>query len=266
MQATLHPVEIAREQQIADALEALLPVLGHGDAGAIRSVRRLLTLLAREGPGTLRTDAAHLLDAPDKALRDGATAIARQLRGRQLGKQLTPVLLVEDDDLVCAALAVHLAPLGREILIAHDLIAAERFLQNPVGAVVLDLQLQGEEDGRDLLVAHGNELPFVVVSAIADRSAVQQECRALGARAVLPKPVFPQTLLESLQAVLRDEAPPPPEDAHLVALFRHRAHLTEADLLALAEGISDLTWDAAVRTHLSACDQCRERRRRALSD
>lgn len=227
----------------------------------MRSTRRLLRMLSTRGPITLRMDALRLLEANPKVLRDGADAIARTLRGRTSGPLLSPVLIVEDDELVSAALAIHLAPLGRPIREVQTIAEAVEAMEGPLGAVILDLQLTDEEDGRDLLATHASDVPFLVLSSIADRVEVQQECRALGARAVLPKPVMPQSLLDTMRTVLGMPPQSPPADEHIVGLLRHRDHATEDDLKALISGISDLTWDTAVRTHLLACDQCRDAHR-----
>lgn len=259
-------MERSREQQFADALEALLPALATGEAKALRSARRLLSVLAQRGPHSLRQDAARMAVAPDKALHHGADAIARALQSRHAASAAAPILIVEDDDMVSAAIAIHLSPLGREVLEARDLRTARHVLvTRPPAAVILDLQLGRGEDGRDLLAEHSVDCPFVVLSSMGDDRAVQRECRALGALATLSKPVMPEALLTALSTLLtRSVAVHPPENSHVLSLLRHRTHCTEQDLDACAIGIGDLTWDAAVRGHLDACGECREAYRRLL--
>ncbi|MCO4744974.1 MAG: response regulator [Proteobacteria bacterium] len=257
-----------REQQFAEALEALLPGLASGEAKAVRSARRLLGVLADRGPVSVRDDATRVAHGPDKTLRDGVDAIARALQSRNSASAAAPILIIEDDDLVSAAIGVHLAPLGREILEARDLSTARRMLaQRAPAAVILDLQLRQGEDGRDLLVDHSVDTVFVVLSAMADDPAVRRECRALGARATLAKPVVAAPLLEALQTLLtRASSFHAPDNAHVLSLLRHRTHLTDEDMAACAAGITDLTWEAAVRGHMDACDECREAYRRLLRE
>lgn len=249
-----------RDQQFGEALEALLPALTTGEVEAVRSARRLLGVLAERGPISLREDASRLCNAPDKALRNGTDAIARALRGRNTATAAAPILVIEDDELVSAALAIHLSELGREVLETPDLATARHLIatRSPA-AVILDIMLQSDEDGRDLLATHGADTAFVVISAIADDPAVHQECRALGARATLAKPVMTDELISTMETLLtRASAVESPDNAHVLALLRHRTHLTEEDMAASSAGISDLSWDAAVRGHLDACDKCRE--------
>jgi DNA-binding NarL/FixJ family response regulator len=259
-------MEANREQQFAEALEALLPGLAAGEDRAVRSARRLLGVLADRGPLSVRADATRIASGPDKTLRDGVDAIARALQSRNSASAVAPILIIEDDDLVSAAIAVHLAPLGREVLEARDLTTARRLLtQRSPAAVILDLQLRRGEDGRDLLVDHSVDTVFVVLSAMADDPTVRRECRALGARATLAKPVIAAPLLDTLQTLLtRASSFHAPDNAHVLSLLRSRAHLTDEDMIACAEGITDLTWEAAVRGHMDECDECREAYRRLL--
>ena len=252
-------MRIPHERQYLLALDMLVPELSDPLPEDVSRVRRLVRALSIHGPPEVTTVAAGLATADLDGLREGAAEILKLLRNR--AKPLgAPVLVVEDDELVAAALQIHLRSLERPIVWAHDLTTARESLASPTAAVVCDLQLGPGEDGRDLLLDLGHAAPFIIISAIADRPDVQRECRALGADAVLPKPVMPGVLVESLRGILADRPTlQPPEDLHIIQLLRHMAHLTERDLNALIMGVDNLTWDAAMRTHLGSCDQCRSR-------
>lgn len=257
-------MQIPHERQYLLALEMLVPELADPSPEEVSRVRRLVQALAVSGPPQVMNIAAQLVEANPDQLREGAQQIVFILRERSATGG-APVLVVEDDELVAAALQIHLRSLERPIIWAQDMPSARESLADPIAAVVCDLQLGPGEDGRDLLLEFGHAAPFIIISAIADRPDVQRECRALGAAAVLPKPVMPGVLVESLRGILADRPTlQAPEDLHIIQLLRHMAHLTERDLDALTMGTDNLTWDAAIRTHLGSCDQCRSRYQRRI--
>jgi CheY-like chemotaxis protein len=117
------------------------------------------------------------------------------------------VLLVDDDPPVARALARMLAALGYAVTTEASAEAAlERFRGDP-GAfdVVLTDQTLPRMGGDELtlaLLAIRPELPVLICSGYSARLD-EAEARAIGARALLPKPIDLRQLGEAVAAVLR---------------------------------------------------------------
>lgn len=114
------------------------------------------------------------------------------------------LLLIEDDVALGQILVWHFQDLGYEVTIATDLadagrrIAAARF-----DLVLMDYQLP---DGVSLsLLPRLRETqptsPLVLMSAVADPGVVEQAL-ASGVAAFAPKPVDPETLATTLEALM----------------------------------------------------------------
>jgi CheY-like chemotaxis protein len=119
-----------------------------------------------------------------------------------------PTVLVVDDDRVVSALLVGiLRQKGHKVLTAFDavqgLMLAKR--QPPVDAIVLDVNMpggSGEETLRKIKAsANTSNIPVIILSGSIDAQG-QDRVRALGAEAVLSKPLVPEELLTALDAAL----------------------------------------------------------------
>lgn len=123
-----------------------------------------------------------------------ATAFARRPRGR--------VLIVEDDAAVSSSLAEVLTDEGYQTAVASDGQKALDWLASHAAPdlILLDLWmpvLTGEEfRARQLQDPALAAIPVVIISAATDARA---RARALGADAVLPKPIDLDALLALLE-------------------------------------------------------------------
>jgi CheY-like chemotaxis protein len=117
------------------------------------------------------------------------------------------VLIVEDDKVVSHLVSSLLREKGYKILTAFDavqgLMQAKRKPQ--VDAIVLDISMPGGS-GEDTLKkikmsSHTSNIPVVILSGSIDSDG-QARVRALGAEAVLSKPVVAAELLAALEAAL----------------------------------------------------------------
>jgi DNA-binding response OmpR family regulator len=123
------------------------------------------------------------------------------------------VLLVDDDEELCALLAEYLGRFGLAVVAAHEAEQALRaFRAQPPEALVLDVMLPGQ-DGFSLLrrIRETSRCPVVMLTArgdVADRVMGLE----LGADDYLPKPFDPRELAARLQAVLRRAQGPGPEE------------------------------------------------------
>lgn len=114
------------------------------------------------------------------------------------------VLVVEDDQVTAEVVRRLLGELGADVLVCRDAADAVAVASTETpDLVLLDLRL-GDADGRDLLTAlrstPGLAGTPVVVSSGESSAALGRELAALGATAVLPKPVT----LDALRALLAD--------------------------------------------------------------
>ena len=116
-----------------------------------------------------------------------------QLTQRRAADTDSVILVVEDDRLTARIHADALADIENAVVIASTGQRAEALLrEHNVSIILLDLVLP-DADGRDLLMrlrasAATRSLPIVVITARMDPST-QAECYALGADALLTKPV-----------------------------------------------------------------------------
>jgi len=137
---------------------------------------------------------------------DGATTMGLAGAGRVL-------VLAEDDEDMRGLLAAHLRTLGCTVVEARDGIelldqidATARDSgrgQAAFAALVADNQMPGLL-GLDVLAALGGarwEVPFILISALADE-ATCEEAQALGAAAVLAKPLDGRGIRAALRAAM----------------------------------------------------------------
>jgi DNA-binding response OmpR family regulator len=118
-------------------------------------------------------------------------------QGRLHGRR---VLVVEDEILVALDYCQNLAEAGAEVIgpfqTVHDALNCVR--KSHIDAAVLDYALTDRNSDMLQSVLESREIPFVVVTAypriLVRRSDSQQ---------VLPKPISPNELCESVRAVCR---------------------------------------------------------------
>ena len=117
-------------------------------------------------------------------------------------------MLVFDDDRVISALSVSvLKDKGYKTMTAFDAVQALMQARRtpPVDAIVLDVNMPGGSGEDTLRKLRTNtrtaEIPVVILSGSIDAKG-QERVRALGASAVLSKPLVPEELLEALAAAL----------------------------------------------------------------
>ena len=118
----------------------------------------------------------------------------------------TTILIVEDDRLTARILADALAADGRRVLVAGSARVAEKLIrEHDIGIILLDLLLP-DGDGRDFLTRIRmtpvtRAVPVIVITARSD-AVSQAECFALGADALLTKPIQPPVLVAAVFAQL----------------------------------------------------------------
>jgi DNA-binding response OmpR family regulator len=123
------------------------------------------------------------------------------------------VLLVDDDDELCALLGEYLGRFGLAVTTAGDVEQGLRaFRAAEPEVLVLDVMMPGQ-DGFSLLrrVRERSRCPVIMLTArgdVADRVLGLE----LGADDYLPKPFDPRELAARVQAVLRRARGPGPED------------------------------------------------------
>jgi CheY-like chemotaxis protein len=119
-----------------------------------------------------------------------------------------PTVLIVDDDRVLSHLVTSLLrEKGHKTITAFDavqaLMAAKR--SPPVDAIVLDINMpggSGEETLRKLkMSSKTSNIPVIILSGSIDGTG-QERVMALGAQAVLSKPLVPEELFEALTKAL----------------------------------------------------------------
>jgi two-component system, cell cycle response regulator len=135
---------------------------------------------------------------------DELIARLRAIRSSEIDP--TTILIVEDDRLTARVLADALTSEGRTVLIAGSARQAEKLLrEHDIAIILLDLVLP-DGDGRDFLTRirmtpATRGVPVIVITARKD-AVSQAECFALGADALLAKPVQPTVLIAAVSAQL----------------------------------------------------------------
>jgi DNA-binding response OmpR family regulator len=109
------------------------------------------------------------------------------------------VLIVEDDPVVAVVMEDILREMGHEVFInltlAHALFELD---DDEVDAVLLDMQLRGEDARPLVLQLLARNIPFLVLSG-ADQSALTREFPQIG---LLPKPFGKAALEEAVRELL----------------------------------------------------------------
>lgn len=188
-------------------IDALIAALGAAcaswpDPSAHTSARRIAEHAVARG---------FIPQAPDVYDANSIDALIDQLRSARNGAAgKTTILIVEDDRLTARVLADLLASPARTVLIASSAAEATRLIRaHDVSLILLDLVLP-DGDGRDLLTRIRTTpatrvVPVMVITARTDDMS-HSECFALGADALLPKPVQPSVLQAAVSAQLAHSA------------------------------------------------------------
>lgn len=117
------------------------------------------------------------------------------------------VLVAEDDRVLSHLVASLLRGKGYKVLTAFDAVQTMMHAMRtpPVDAIVLDVNMpggSGEDTLRKLKMSSRTaQVPVIILSGSID-AAGQERVRALGAEAVLSKPLVPDELYDALSAVL----------------------------------------------------------------
>lgn len=172
------------------------------DAPARTSARRLVEHAVARG---------FIAQAPAELSAEAIDGMIGQLRAaRSANGGKAAILIVEDDRLTARVLADVLASPERTVLIAASAAEATRMIRaHDVAMILLDLVLP-DGDGRDLLTQIRTTpatriVPVIVITARTDELS-HAECFALGADALLAKPVQPSTLQAAVSAQLAHAA------------------------------------------------------------
>jgi DNA-binding response OmpR family regulator len=181
---------------------------------------------------------------------------------------VTTVLVVDDEPLVCDVVARYLERDGHRVLMASDGDQARELIESEApGLVLLDVMLPGQTDGLGLCrwIRSSSELPVILLTARveeADRIVGLE----LGADDYVTKPFSPRELAVRVKTVLRrtrGAAEPPPERLAVGPLeldaARHEVR-REGEALGLTAKEFDLLWFLASNpNHVFSRDQLMHR-------
>jgi DNA-binding response OmpR family regulator len=162
---------------------------------------------------------------------------------------VTTVLVVDDEPLVCDVVTRYLEHDGHRVLTAGDGDSARELIEREAPSLVLlDVMLPGQTDGLDLCrwIRSSSELPVILLTARveeADRIVGLE----LGADDYVTKPFSPRELATRVRTVLRRARPAEPPADRLVAgpleldASRHEAR-RDGEPLTLTAKEFDLLW------------------------
>lgn len=112
------------------------------------------------------------------------------------------LLVVEDDQAVCKALRKLLVGQGYGVLSTHRAVEAlELVRKSPVDLVVLDMNLV-KDDARAVLAALAEVNPRVPAVIITAECGQHDRAVALGAEALIEKPIDVPSFLETIEGIL----------------------------------------------------------------
>lgn len=128
-----------------------------------------------------------------------------------------PILVVDDDELVCINTCQRLSELGmdsqwtRSGKEAVEKTAAAHETGNDYFAIIIDLRMPGMdgiETTRQIRARVGYEVPIIMISAY-DWSEYEDEARQAGVNGFIMKPLFRSRLICQLRHFIRNEPIPP---------------------------------------------------------
>lgn len=117
------------------------------------------------------------------------------------------ILIVDDDRVLSTLVAGLLREKGYKTLMAFDAVQAMMVAMRrpPVQAIVLDVNMpggSGEETLKKLKDStRTSDIPVIILSGSIDEAG-QERVKALGAAAVLSKPLVPEQLFNALTSAL----------------------------------------------------------------
>lgn len=117
------------------------------------------------------------------------------------------ILIVDDDRVLSTLVASLLREKGYKTVLAFDAVQAMMVAMRrpPVSAIVLDVNMpggSGEETLKRLKDStRTSDIPVIILSGSIDAQG-QERVKALGAAAVLSKPLVPEQLFQALGSAL----------------------------------------------------------------
>lgn len=168
---------VVREEN-AGTVDAALA--SHADAGVIAM------------PVARDQVAQRLMKAAGRNAKGYAPSILRRHRS---SRAKNVMLVVDDDLLICAALANVLKPFG-ECLVAQDThVAIEHYLRRSPDCVFVDLHLESETglDFMDLLLRHDPDAHIIMLTSDASASSAIA-AKGHGAKSFIAKPLMPNRI------------------------------------------------------------------------
>jgi DNA-binding response OmpR family regulator len=180
---------------------------------------------------------------------------------------VTTVLVVDDEPLVCDVVARYLERDGHRVVMANDGDRARELIEREApGLVLLDVMLPGQTDGLDLCrwIRSSSELPVILLTARveeADRIVGLE----LGADDYITKPFSPRELAVRVKTVLRRaRSAEPPADRLSVGPLEldaaRREVRRDGEALGLTAKEFDLLWFLASNpNHVFSRDQLMHR-------
>ena len=124
------------------------------------------------------------------------------------GEHARGILVVEDEPLEAELLAMDLENEGYRVYLCEDMEGALGILDRErIDLVLSDHYLRGETTGVQLLrklLRLFPDIPRVMMSGTEDKSVVVDAVNQAGIRAFLPKPIDPESLRDTLAAILRE--------------------------------------------------------------
>jgi DNA-binding NtrC family response regulator len=154
-------------------------------------------------------------------------------------RSLKRVLVVEDDGPLCAALAKVAEGWGATAFQAHTLREAREQISIDPDLVIADLWLEGE-CALDFVREAAHHRPAPAILAISGRASPEEAFRLgqLGVRGYLPKPLFHEKLVETVEQALQSAPDVEPWISAHVGKTSLKDFLNDARQVMLDEAIA----------------------------
>ena len=122
-----------------------------------------------------------------------------------MSDDINRIVLTDDDPLLRELLSMVLEGRGYDLLLAENGSEAQTLVaENDVGLILLDLMMpvmDGKQFLRWLREEQGSTIPVLVLSAMI-KPGLEHELRALGATAVMAKPISMEHLVAEVERLL----------------------------------------------------------------